>query len=293
MHRFAEDALRLLRAVRFAARLNYALAPETLTAIQQLAPSILRASAERIRDELLKILTEGGARRAFELLDETGLLPNILPEIAAMKGVLQPQEWHPEGDVFTHTLLVLELMKYPSVTLAMGALLHDAGKPPTQTFEDRIRFNNHDKVGARMSEAICRRLRMSNEETVRIAWLVENHMRLAAAPEMRESKLKRFIRHEGFGELLELCRLDRIASHGGLDDVQWIEDYTAALPPEQLKPARLITGDDLVAMGYEPGPLFSEILRAIEDAQLEGRLATADAAREYVRAHWPATAKQE
>ncbi|MBI4559915.1 MAG: CCA tRNA nucleotidyltransferase, partial [Candidatus Hydrogenedentes bacterium] len=206
--RFTEDHLRLLRAVRFAARLHYQIHPDTLAAIRPMASLITRTSWERIRDELLMMLTEGQARRAFELLSETGLLEHVLPEVRRMEGVLQPEAFHPEGDVFEHTLLMLQQMRHPSPTLALGVLLHDVGKPLTQTFEDRIRFNNHDKVGARETEKICERLRLSNADGERVTWLVEQHMRLAAAPQMRESKLKRFVRAEGFPELLELCRLD-------------------------------------------------------------------------------------
>lgn len=285
--RFAEDHLRMLRAVRFAARLGYAIVPETYAALGEMAPLIAKTSPERIRDELIMMLTEGGCRRAFELLDETGLLECILPEIARMKGVRQPPRFHPEGDVFDHTLLMLDRMEHPSSTLAMAVLLHDVGKPLTQSFEDRIRFNNHDKVGARIAEKICRRLHMPNEDRERIAWMVENHMRVDAAPKMRESKRKRFVREEAFTDLLELCRLDCVASHNDTDTIEWIKDYVAKLKPEQLKPAPLLRGTDLITMGYAPGPLFSEILQAVEDAQLEGALNDADQARAFVRTHWP------
>ncbi|MEX2015549.1 MAG: CCA tRNA nucleotidyltransferase [Candidatus Hydrogenedentales bacterium] len=288
--RFREDYLRLLRAVRFAARLKYAIEPETLASIEELAPFVQRTSAERIRDELTKMLLEGGARRAFELLDQTRLLEQVLPEVARMKGVEQPPEYHPEGDVWTHTLLLLEeldRLTQKTPTLAYGALLHDVGKPLTQTFEDRIRFNLHDKVGARETEKICRRLRFSNAEAERVTWLVEQHMRLAAAPDMRASKLKRFVREPGFDELLEVHRLDCLSSHRNLDIYDWLRDYIANLTPEQTRPKPLITGNDLIAMGYEPGPKFKEILGAIEDAQLEGALTSPDSARAYVRENWP------
>ncbi len=285
--RFSEDYLRLLRAVRFAARLDYEIAPETFDALREMAPNIVKTSAERIRDELLKILTEGGARRAFALLDASGLLATLLPEIAAMKGVEQPPEFHPEGDVFEHTMLMLDLLEGPSRTLAMGVLLHDVGKPPTQTFEDRIRFNNHCKVGARMSEKICRRLRFSNDDTERIAWMVGHHMRVDSIPEMRESKRKRFVREPGFAELLELCRLDCLASHNALGTIEWIQEYCASLKPDQLKPPPLLRGGDLTAMGYRPGPVYSAILRSLEDEQLDGTIASADHAKAWVRQRWP------
>lgn len=285
--RFMEDHLRLLRAVRFAARLDYAIDPTTLEAIRAMASLVANTSPERIRDEILKCLTEGGAARAVQLMDETGLLMHLLPEVAAMKGVRQPEEFHPEGDVFEHTLGMLGLLEQPSEALAMGVLLHDIGKPVTQTFEDRIRFNNHDKVGAREAEKVCRRLRMKNEDADRVVWLVENHMRLALMPQMRESKRKRLARHDGFGELVELCRVDCLASHGDLSGIEWVNHYVTELPPQQLKPAPLLSGDDLIEMGYTPGPLFSEILSAVEDAQLDGDLDSSEKARAFVTEHWP------
>jgi poly(A) polymerase len=283
--RFAEDHLRILRAVRFAARLGYEIESETLNAVRKMSHLITRTSAERIRDEILKILIEGGARRGFELLDETGLLEQILPEVVAMKGVEQPNEFHPEGDVFVHTMLMLDHLKDASPALALAALLHDAGKPPTQTFEDRIRFNNHDKVGARIAEDVCRRLRMPNETMAKVSWMIENHMRLTAIPDMRDSKRKRFIRHPWFPDLLELGRLDCLASHGCLDGIGWIRNFIATLPPEELKPEPLLRGKDLIEMGLEPGPVFSEILTAVEDAQLEGQMTNREQAREFVQAY--------
>lgn len=285
--RFREDHLRLIRAVRFAARLDYAIETATEKAIREHAPLILKTSPERVRDEILKILTEGRPRRGFELLETTGLLEAILPEVARMKGVAQPEAYHPEGDVFTHTLILLECLDRPSDTLALAALLHDVGKPLTQTYEDRIRFDLHDKVGARETEKICRRFRMSKEQSVRASWLVGQHMRVAAAPKMRDSKLKRLVRHEGFGELLALFRADCVASHNKLEVHDWLRDYTERLEPESIRPAPLLTGKDLLAMGYEAGPLFSTILRAVEDAQLEGRLTDDEAALEFVRSRWP------
>lgn len=284
--RFTEDHLRILRAVRFSARFEYAIESETLGAMREMAALVLTTSAERIRDELVKMLTEGRTKRAFELMEEIGLLAILLPEIEAMKGCEQPPEFHPEGDVYTHTLLMLDLMENPSPTLALGVLLHDVGKPATQTFEDRIRFNLHDKVGARMTDQILRRLHMSREEIGRVTWLVENHMRVAVTPDMRESKLKRFVREEGFGELLELCRLDCLASHRNVETIDWLKGYIANLKPEEVKPAPLLNGDDLIRMGYMPGPLFGEILTAVEDKQLEGGLSTPEEAKTFVRQTW-------
>lgn len=285
--RFEEDHLRLLRAIRFAARLRYAIERETYQAIRESAPRITLTSAERIRDELLKMLTEGGTRRAFEMLDDTGLLHQILPEVSAMKGVAQPPEFHPEGDVFTHTLLMLDLLNHPSAALALGVLLHDAGKPATQTRTDRIRFNDHDKAGADIAREVCERLRLPRRDTERVVWLVAQHMRFQHIPKMRESKRKRTIRADGFEELKELCRIDCLASHGNLDTVVWVENYQAQLPPESLRPEPLVQGNDLIALGYPPGPLFSKILKHVEDLQLDGRLTTPDEARAFILAHWP------
>lgn len=278
--RFQEDHLRLLRAVRFAARFQFEIEADTRSAMIDLAPNIVKTSAERIHEELEKMLCGGRAKQSFALLDATGLLRQILPEIDAMKGVEQPPEFHPEGDVFIHTLLLLKHLPIPCTpTLAFGALLHDVGKPPTQTFEDRIRFNEHERVGAVMAESICRRLRMSNEATERITWLVAQHMRLASIPQMKESKRKRFVREEGFDELLALCRLDCLASHGHLETIEWIEEYRKSLSEEALRPEPLLTGKDLIAMGHTPGPRFKEVLQAVEDAQLEGVISTTDEAR--------------
>ncbi|HNV20780.1 MAG TPA: CCA tRNA nucleotidyltransferase [Candidatus Hydrogenedentes bacterium] len=285
--RFEEDHLRLLRAIRFAARLRYAIERETYQAIRESAPRITLTSAERIRDELLKMLTEGGTRRAFEMLDDTGLLHQILPEVSAMKGVAQPPEFHPEGDVFTHTLLMLDLLNHPSAALALGVLLHDAGKPATQTRTDRIRFNDHDKAGAIIAREVCERLRLPRRDTERVVWLVAQHMRFQHIPKMRESKRKRTIRADGFEELKELCRIDCLASHGNLDAIEWVENYQAQLPPESLRPEPLVQGNDLNALGYPPGPLFSKILKHVEDLQLDGRLTTPDEARAFILAHWP------
>jgi poly(A) polymerase len=291
--RFAEDHLRMLRAVRFAARLGFTIEEKTFEAIRELHSRIRAISAERVRDELVRILTEGAARRGFELLDATGLLGDILPEVAAMKGVEQPPEFHPEGDVWTHTLMMLERMRNPSVTLAMGVLLHDVGKPRTFRVADRIRFDQHAEVGADMAVEIMQRLRFSNSETRRVEALIRNHLRFKDVRNMRESTLKRFMRMEGFDEHLELHRLDCAASHGWLDNYDFIQRKLAEQPPESLKPPPLITGDDLIAAGYTPGPAFARILRAVEDAQLEGSLADSGEALEFVRSRFAAPGGEE
>jgi poly(A) polymerase len=287
--RFAEDKLRMLRAVRFAARFDFKIDPATLEAIKKLAPQIHQVSCERVREELTKMLTEGRARRAFELLDMSALLPEVLPEIAAMKGVEQPPQFHPEGDVFTHTLLLLDKLPLKcSKTLAWGALLHDVGKPPTfRVAPDRIRFDNHVEVGVKMAAEICRRLRFSNHETDQILSLVDNHMRFKDVQRMKQSTLKRFLRLPAFDEHLELHRLDCLSSHGQLDSYVYSQEQLRSLPPEAIRPEPLITGQDLIEAGYKPGPRFKEILTAIEDAQLEGRVESREAAMEYVRREFP------
>jgi poly(A) polymerase len=287
--RFAEDKLRMLRAVRFAARFAYQIEPQTFNAIRQMAREIHQVSRERVRDELVKMLTEGRARRAFELLYQTGLLREVLPEVEKMKGVEQPPQFHPEGDVWIHTLLMLEgLREKCSPTLAMGVLLHDVGKPPTfRVAPDRIRFDGHVEVGTAMAEEICRRLRFSNDDTEQIASLVANHLRFAAVLRMKESTLKRFLRLPRFEEHLELHRLDCLASHGDLSSYEFVRQKLASTPPEQFRPPPLVTGDDLIAAGYQPGPRYKEILAAVEDAQLEGRLAGKAEAMEFVRREFP------
>jgi poly(A) polymerase len=291
--RFAEDKLRMLRAVRFAARFEYTIEPATLASIQALAPQIKQVSRERVRDELTRMLTEGHARRAFELLDETGLLREVLPEIAAMKGVEQPPEFHPEGDVFVHTLLMLEKLPQPCpVALAWGVLLHDVGKPPTfRRAPDRIRFDEHARVGTKMAEAICRRLRFSNDETKQIVALVENHMRFGDAERMNPSTFKKFIRLPRFEQHLELHRLDCESSHRNLRLYNFTREKMNSLPPEEVRPTPLVTGDDLIAAGYSPGPLFKEILAAIEDAQLDGKLHSKQEAMKLVRREFPLEVK--
>ena len=291
--RFTEDKLRMLRAVRFAARFEYAIEPATRAAIQELAPQIHQVSRERVRDELTKMLIEGHARRAFELLDETGLLHEVLPEIEAMKGVEQPPEFHPEGDVFVHTLLLLENLPQPcSPTLAWGGLLHDVGKPPTfRRAPDRIRFDSHVDVGGKMAEGILRRLRLSNDDAEQILALVDNHMRFGDVEKMKASTFKRFVRLSHFDEHLELHRLDCKASHRKLRMYDYTRQKIAELTPAAIEPAPLVSGDDLVAEGYSPGPQFKEILTAVEDAQLEGQLDSKEQAMRFVRNKFPHVAK--
>ncbi len=287
--RFQEDKLRMLRAVRFAARLGYVIEPQTFTAIRTLVRFIQQVSRERVRDELTKMLTEGHARTAFELLDATGLLQEVLPEIERMKGVEQPPQFHPEGDVWIHTLLLLE--KLParcSRTLAWGTLLHDVGKPPTfRVAPDRIRFDGHVEVGTRMAEEICRRLHFSSDDTKQIAALVANHMRFADAERMKESTLKRFLRLPKFDEHLELHRIDCLSSHGNLALYDFVRQRHSQTSEEDIRPAPLLNGDDLIRLGYRPGPEFRGMLSAIEDAQLEGALHTREEALSFVLSEFP------
>jgi poly(A) polymerase len=283
--RFTEDKLRMLRAVRFAARFGYTIDAQTFAAIRELAAQIHQVSRERVRDEILKMLTEGHARRAFELLDETNLLEQVLPEIKKMRGVEQPPQYHPEGDVWIHTLMLLEgLPAGCSETLALGALLHDVGKPPTfRVAPDRIRFDGHAEIGTRMAEEICRRFRLSNEDTEQVLSLVANHMRFGDVMKMKESTLKRFFRLPKFEEQLELHRLDCSSSHRDLSLYDFAREKFHTLPAEEIRPTPLITGADLIAAGYQPGPLFKDLLTSVEDAQLDGSISTKEEAMELVR----------
>ncbi len=285
--RFKEDYLRLLRAARFSARLGFVIEPETEAAMPEHAQGLLRISAERIRDELSKMLLDGAAETAFRILERTGLLAVVLPEIAAMKGVEQPEIFHPEGDVFEHTMACIAQLHGATLPLALATLLHDVGKPVTQTFEDRIRFNLHDKEGARMAEDILRRLRFSNGVIEEAVWMVGQHMRLVKVPEMRESKRKRFLREPGFPALADLARMDGRASHGDVSHVDALESLRNAMGEEELRPTPLMTGHNLKQMGYTPGPLFTEMLQQLEDAQLEGCIVSEEEARDFVRTHWP------
>ncbi len=286
--RFTEDKLRMLRAVRFAARLDFALDPATLEAIQQLAPEINQVSCERIREELTRMLTEGHARRALELLDTSCLLAHILPEAVRMHGVEQPPDWHPEGDVWIHTMILLQHLE-PGVspTVAWGALLHDIGKPATYHLDHtgptpRIRFNGHVDVGVRIAETILRRLRFSNDDADQIVALIKHHMRFGDVPDMRESTIRRFLRLPKFDEHLRLHWLDCTACHGRLGIWQGMKSRYEAEPEEVVRPTLLVSGRDLIRAGYKPGPLFKEILVAAEDAQLEGQLQSTEEALTWI-----------
>jgi poly(A) polymerase len=282
--RFAEDRLRMIRAVRFAAGLKFEIDPPTFAAIEQLAATITQISWERIGDEMTRILTEGGARRGFELLDQCGLLAVLLPEVVAMKGTAQSPDYHPEGDVFAHTLLLLSHLQSPSETLAYGCLLHDIAKPVCIRQEaNRITFYGHTEQGAAMAEVILKRLKRGRAVWERVAYLVRNHLRHVQAPQMRLSTLKRFLREDGIDELLELVRIDALSSNGDLQYYRFCKERLAELKDDEIRPAPLVRGTDLIQLGFKPGPLFAEILRQVEDAQLGAELTSREQALEWVK----------
>jgi len=285
--RYEEDRLRMIRAVRFAARLNFTIEQSTFAAIQRLAPTIKDIAWERIGDEITRILTEGGARRGFELLDESELLQVLLPEIAALKETWQSPDYHPEGDVFKHTMLLLGHLEAPSETLAYGCLLHDVAKPACFRQDgERVTFYGHTEKGALMAEEILKRLKRGRAVWERVSYLVHNHLRHVQAPQMRLSTLKRFLREEGIEELLELARIDALSSNGDLRCYQFCKERLATLEDEEIRPAPLVRGDDLIAMGLEPGPLFSKILRQVEDQQLGGDLRNRDDALDWIKRNY-------
>jgi poly(A) polymerase len=282
--RFAEDRLRMLRAIRLAARLDFTIVEDTFAAMQELAPTIADIAWERIGDEVVKILIGGGARRAFALLSTSGLLKAILPEIEAMQGIEQSPDFHPEGDVFVHTLLLLDKLTAPTETLALGALLHDVAKPLCQDRKgERITFYGHCEKGEELAVEICQRLKRSRSTWERVGYLVKNHLRVMAAPDMRSATLKRLLREEGIEELLELARIDALSSSGDLRAYEFCQRKLAELGPEQITPPRLLTGRDLIALGIPPGPRFKDLLNALEEAQLEGRLHTREEALAWVQ----------
>jgi len=284
-HRFTEDKLRLLRCVRFASNLQFEIEPATLMAVREMAGEIKVVSAERIRDELIKIFTRAHAGAGLELLDTTGLLAEVLPEVSTMKGVEQPAEYHPEGDVFAHTRLMLEsLPAEPGMVLAFAVLLHDVGKPSTFVrAPDRIRFNDHDIAGQALAEEILRRLRFSNDQIEQIALCVGGHMRFQHVQSMRPAKLKRLLARPTFPVELELHRMDCLASHGKLDNYDFLKAKVIELPAAVIKPAPLVTGHDLMALGFTPGPLMGTVLREIEELQLEERFQSQAEALAYAK----------
>jgi tRNA nucleotidyltransferase/poly(A) polymerase len=284
--RFAEDRLRLLRAVRFATVLEFEIEPSTWDAIVRGANTIGEISAERIREELLRIFLSPERVRGWDLLDRSGLLAQIFPEIAAMKGCEQPPQFHPEGDVFAHTRLMLEFLpNEASVPLVFSVLLHDIGKPPTATVDEngRIRFNGHDKIGAEMTQAIMERLRFSRADIDATVEAVAQHMVFKDVPNMRVAKLKRFMARPTFVDELELHRVDCAGSHGMLDNYDFLRTKAEEFANEPIIPPPLVRGDDLIALGMKPGPRFGEILEAVETLQLEGTLTAHEEALAWVR----------
>ena len=284
--RFREDKLRLLRAVRFGASLGFQIDRATWDAVLHHAGDIHHVSAERIREELVRIFLSPTRVLGFDLLVESGLMRHILPEIMTLQGCEQPPQFHPEGDVFVHTRAMLGLLpEKVSVALVFGVLFHDIGKPPTQTVDEtgRIRFNGHDKLGAEMTQRIMERLRFSNAETEAVVSAVANHMVFKDVQEMRVAKLKRFMARPGFDDELELHRVDCTSASGMLDNYEFIRERIAAFASEPLIPTPLITGNDLKALGLKPGPRFKEILEAASTLQLEGTLTSHEAAMEWAR----------
>ena len=286
--RFTEDRLRMLRAVRFGAALDFTIEEKTFAAIQESAEAVTRVSWERIGDEITRILTEGAAKRGFELLQSTGLLKVVLPEIEAMKGVEQSPDYHPEGDVFTHTLLTLgHLDAATTETLAYGCLMHDVGKPACiRRVGERLTFYGHTEKGAEMALEILQRLKRSRATWERVAYLVRNHLRHTQAPNMRLSTLKRFLGEEGIDELLALTRIDALSSNGDLQYYRFCMDKLAELKQEEIHPEPLLRGQDLIAMGFAPGPIFKHILREVEEAQLSGQLNSREDAQEWVKRNY-------
>lgn len=285
--RFEEDRLRMIRAIRFAASLDFNIDGTTFSAIKLFASTVTQISWERIGDEITRILTEGGARRGFELLDETHLLSALLPEVEAMKGTEQSPDHHPEGDVFTHTLLTLSHLQSPTETLAYGCLLHDVAKPVCMREDaERITFYGHTDRGAEMAENILKRLKRSRATWERVAYLVRNHLRHTQAPKMRLSTLKRFLREDGIEELLELSRIDALSSSGDLQYYRFCKERLAELQVEEIHPQPLLRGRDLIEMGFTPGPVFTEILRQVEEAQLGGELSSHEEAVAWVNKNY-------
>ncbi len=290
--RFREDYLRLLRAVRFAANLHFDLEPATQDAVKREASNIRHISVERIREELNKILTRGGARRGFELMMQTDILQNILPEICRLKGVEQPPRFHPEGDVWQHTLKMLELLpadgeREKNICLAWGTLLHDVGKALTRSEDEKgVHFYGHVQQGEIIADTIMQRLKFSRMQRETVVNLIRQHMVFMNVRKMRPGRLKRFLRMPDFDLHLELHRLDCLASHGMLDNYEFCLEQMKILALDDLHPPRLLTGNDLIAMGFTPGKIIKDILLAVEEEQLEGRIQSAEQAINYVRNRW-------
>ncbi|MFH1230643.1 MAG: CCA tRNA nucleotidyltransferase [Planctomycetota bacterium] len=281
--RFNEDKLRMMRAIRFACELGFSIDSKIKKAISSLASQITKISRERIREELRRILVCPNRDNGIKLLDETRLLKQILPEVSKMKGVKQPVQFHPEGDVFVHTVATLKHLRNPSFELALATLLHDVGKPSTFMITDRIRFHEHERVGSEIAERICKRLRLSNDETETICWIISKHLVFKDIDKMRVSTLKRLFSHPAYPQLAEIHRADRLGSDMDLKPYNVAARLYRKLSKENLKPPPLINGYDLIKIGFKPGPIFSKILKTIEEAQLEKEVTTKEAAIKLVR----------
>ncbi len=289
--RFQEDALRLMRAIRFATILGFEIDPDTWTAICKQSHLLEKISAERIRDEFIRILVSKHRARGFELLTESGLMRSIVPEVYDLIGCEQPPQWHPEGDVFTHTRIMLDMLsEHVSAELALAVLLHDIGKPATFQYDkedNRIRFNGHDRVGAEMAEVILQRLKCSNKTTEDVCSMVANHMNFMNVQKMRTAKVKRFMARPTFEDEMELHRVDCASSNGLSDNYDFLRMKEKEFAAEPLIPPPLVTGKDLIALGHSPGPAFRDILNALQTEQLEGRLTSREAALAWVSSEFP------
>ncbi len=288
--RFAEDHLRVMRAARFAARLNFVIESETHRAMKLVAPMLPKISAERIGEEIVRMMTEGGAARGMDIMVETGIMEEVLPEVLPMIGCQQPANYHPEGDVYVHTKIAVAMLSPGcSETLAFGILFHDIAKPNTRAEQNgKVTYYGHTEIGAEMATAILARLRRSRAVQERVAYLVKNHLKLTMAPRMRASTLRRMLAEDGFDELLEVSRMDALASSSFLGHYHFCRRAMKEITPAQMRPPRFLTGRDLIGMGFTPGPAFKNILKEVEDLQLDGEIADRDAALAYVREHYSA-----
>jgi poly(A) polymerase len=286
--RFEEDHLRILRAIRFAARLNFTIDPVTWSAMLRSAPKITQIAAERIGDEISMMMTEGGAARAMDLMMQSGLMQLLLPEVVEMRGCAQPENFHPEGDVYTHTRIGVAMLPAGcSETVAFGILLHDIAKPRCRAeTSDKVTFYGHVEQGAVMAAEMLARLKRSRAVQERVAYLVKNHLKLCMAPRMRPATLKRMLAEDGFDELMEVAFMDAMASSSYLGFWHFCKHAMSTMTAQEIRPPRLIGGDDLKELGFTPGPRFKAILKDVEDQQLDGLLANRDDALEYVRVHY-------
>jgi len=287
--RFAEDHLRILRAVRFAARLDFSIDPATWTAMKRAAPMIKMIAAERIGEEMVRLMTEGGAARGLEIMRECGLLEALIPEILEMVGCAQPENFHPEGDVYRHTRLAVSMLEAGcSETVAFGVLLHDIAKPRCRAVgpDGKVTFYGHTDLGAEMAIDIMARLKRSRFVQERVAYLVRNHLRLCMAPRMRTATLKRMLAEDGFDELMQVAFLDAFASSSYLGYWHFCRRAMSTMSAREIRPPRLIGGNDLIGLGFQPGPRFKAILKDVEDLQLDGALRSREQALEYVKANY-------